>query len=322
MSPQSSRPVFSIPPDYVQTPYFQGAALSDLIGGVVMLKDETVSPVRSFKGRGAFHLCNQLLGEGLKLVCASAGNFGQGMAVAGAARGHSVTVFVSSSANPLKVRRMRELGAEVVSAGRDFDEAKHEARLFARRCGAVFVEDGAEDSITEGASSIGFEMLDSTPELDTVCIPLGNGALLCGIARALRSAPKPVRVIAVTALGAPAMRESLIHRRLIEAPAHTIADGIAVRSPVPEIMEELSRVVDLTLEVTDADIECAMRFVYEHHTIVTEPAGVVGVAAILKFPDLFRGSCVATILCGGNVAPEEYQRIFCVEGVHGSSRDS
>lgn len=276
-----------------------------------MLKDETVSPIRSFKGRGAFHFCQQLVGERLNLVCASAGNFGQGMAVAGTARGFSVTVFVSTSANPLKIGRMRELGAEVVCVGQDFDEAKHEARLFAEQQGAIFVEDGGDDAITEGASSIGFEMIDSWPDIDTIFVPLGNGALLCGVARALRATLKPVRIIAVTAAGAPAMKESLKHRRLIDAPANTIADGIAVRCPVPEIMEELSSVVHLTLEVTDLEIEHAMRFVYKHHNIVTEPAGVVGVAAILKFSGLFRGSRVATILCGGNVAPDLYQRIFC-----------
>src|SRR2546423_2283526 len=125
------------------TPQFVSEPLSALLGATVMLKVETLNPIRSFKGRGTDYLLHRIDVPAPGLVCASAGNFGQGIAYAGRRRGHRVTVFAAVNAIPLKVKRMRELGAEVVLAGDDFDAAKELARRRASETGAMFVEDGA-----------------------------------------------------------------------------------------------------------------------------------------------------------------------------------
>ncbi len=142
--------------------------------GEVVVKDETRSPIRSFKGRGAFHFCAHKTKPGMKLVCASAGNFGQGMAVAALEHGCHLTAFASQTANPLKIDRMRELGADVVLRETDFDEAKEAAREFAAIHDALFVEDGAKDEITEGTSSLGYEILDARPDVSQLVLPLAT----------------------------------------------------------------------------------------------------------------------------------------------------
>ena len=143
----------------------------------IVLKIETVNPIRSFKGRGAEFLLACLPPGQQTLACASAGNFGQGLAYAAKKRGFRVVVFAASTANPLKVERMRELGADVRLFGSDFDDAKEEARRFAEAAGARFIEDGRETEIAEGAGTIAVEICRSAQQLDALLIPLGDGPL-------------------------------------------------------------------------------------------------------------------------------------------------
>src|SRR5215510_11698318 len=136
-----------IDPVFLNSPQFQSDSLSRMLGLELFLKVETVNPIRSFKGRGAEFLTSCLPAEPQTLVCASAGNFGQGLAYAGKKRGFRVVVFAAESANPLKIERMRELGAEVQLFGSNFDVAKIEARRFAESTQARFIEDGRETEI-------------------------------------------------------------------------------------------------------------------------------------------------------------------------------
>jgi threonine dehydratase len=199
---------------------------------------------------------------------------------------------------------MRALGAEVRLAGADFDAAKIEARGFAEEAGLRFVEDGLETATAEGAGTIGVEL--STLGLDATLVPLGNGALLAGVALALRALSPKTAIIAVQAAGAPAMTESLrtgefiTHREM-----NTIADGIGVRIPIRETLADLKGMVDETLLVDEESILAGMQLIHRHAGLVVEPSGAVGIAALLENPKLFAGQRVATILCGGNVGPEQ-----------------
>jgi threonine dehydratase len=139
---------------FLNTPQFESEALSRELDLHLLLKVETVNPIRCFKGRGAELFVAGLAVNSTKLVCASAGNFGQGLAYAARKRGFQVVVFAAENANPLKLERMRQLGAEVQIFGRDFDAAKQRARSFAEESGACYVEDGREPAIAEGAGSI------------------------------------------------------------------------------------------------------------------------------------------------------------------------
>lgn len=306
---QIERAATLIDPVFCNSPQYECEPLSKALGASLLLKVETLNPLRSFKGRGADFFMHQNAHtlSGRILVCATAGNWGQAMAYVCRAREWPLVVYSATTANPLKVERMRAMGAEVRLHSEDFDTAKEEARRFCEATGAVFVEDGREASIAEGAGTIARELL-AQYEFDTLLLPLGNGALLTGAARWIKAHAPKVRVIGICAEGADAMAVSWRVQRLIERPSvHTIADGIAVRVPVIEALQDMNGLVDDVLLVSEASIEQAMRLVFQTAGLVVEPAGVVGVAAVLAHAGL-RDRRLATVLCGGNLTVEQVGR--------------
>jgi threonine dehydratase len=295
-----------IDPVFRDTPQFVSEPLSDQLGVTTILKVETINPIRSFKGRGTDYLLHRLGPQPNGIVCASAGNFGQGMAFGARKRSVTMTVFAAVSANPLKVERMRALGATVVLEGKDFDEAKDGALQHASRTGAFYVEDGLLGPISEGAGTVAYELEGMDETLDACFVPLGNGALVNGMGTWLkRSTPSPI-VIAVCPAGAPAMEMSWRAGRPISTPTlDTIADGIAVRVPVQEALEIMRRMVDDVMLVTDDEIVDAMRLVHRDAGLVVEPAGAAGIAAVAKRRSQLAGKRVAVILTGGNLTEEQ-----------------
>ena len=293
-------------------PVFSGSAqydcepLSQALGTRLALKVETLNPIRSFKGRGASYFVSKSVEAGggkNGFACASAGNFGQAMAYACRSHGLPMTVFAATNANPLKVERMRALGAEVRLEGSDFDGAKAIGRAWANEKGIPFIEDGREVWITEGAGAIGRELLARDDAFDAVVVPLGNGALLNGVARWLKAASPATEVIGVCALGAPSMERSWRAGAVVETEtADTIADGVAVRVPIPEAVADMRGLVDDVVLVDDDTTRRAMELVRRHAGIILEPAGALGVAAILKDPARYANRRIATILCGGNAS--------------------
>ncbi|HEX4931789.1 MAG TPA: pyridoxal-phosphate dependent enzyme [Gemmatimonadaceae bacterium] len=301
-----ARAAREIDPVFRHSPQFRPESLGEALGTELVVKVETVNPIRSFKGRGADFFVRELGDPSVPLVCASAGNFGQGLAYAARRVGQRLDVFASEVANPLKVARMRALGATVRQVGRDFDAAKAAARAFAAEHGAMFVEDGREVAISEGAGSIAVELSAWPAGFDAVVVPLGNGALLGGVATWLRAHAPATRIIGVCATGAPSMERSWRQRAVIETPyADTIADGIAVRVPIPDAVDDLQEIVDDIVLVDDTVTLEAMRLLLAHLGLVVEPAGAVGVAAIMADRTRYAGQRVATILCGGNLTPEQ-----------------
>jgi threonine dehydratase len=297
-----------VDPVFLNTPQFLSEPLSERLGCELTVKVETLNPLRSFKGRGTDFFLHRAGGTE-PLVCASAGNFGQGLAYAARSRGFPLTVFAAEKANPLKVARMRALGAEVKLEGADFDAAKAAARAFAEREGLRFVEDGREPEIAEGAGTIGLELSRLAGRLDAVLVPLGNGALLAGVGVWLKAYAPSIQVVGVCAAGAPAMERSWRSGTLQPTErAETIADGIAVRVPVPEALADLHGRVDDVLLVDEADIVRAMRLAFADLGLAVEPAGAVGVAALLAHPARFAARRVATVLCGGNLTPAQVER--------------
>ncbi len=298
----------AILPEFRSTPLIRHDALDDDTGARVWAKVETLTPIRSFKGRGADWFLRQASAEGddRPLVAASAGNFGQGLAYAATRRGRRLTVFAAETANALKVAAMRRLGAEIRQQGRDFDAAKDAARTHAAATGGRFVEDGAEAAIAEGAGTIAWEIDQAGLRPDVMLIPLGNGALATGMGAWIKSTAAATRVIAVAAAGAPAMAQSFAAGRCIEtAEVATIADGIAVRVPVPEAVAAMAATIDEVMTVDEDTIRAAMRLAHRRLGLVVEPAGVAGLAALLARPDRFAGRTVATPLCGGNLTDEQ-----------------
>src|SRR5207248_3004616 len=170
-----------IDPVFLHSPQFDCAPLSDRLGVETILKVESVNPIRSFKGRGADYLLHRLGKDDRPIVCASAGNFGQGMAYACRSRGRKITVFAARNASSLKVERMRALGAHIELTGDDFDEAKDAAKEHARKNDDLYIEDGRIGAIAEGAGTMARELTARHDALDAVFVPLGNGSLVNGI---------------------------------------------------------------------------------------------------------------------------------------------
>lgn len=279
---------------------------SDRLALSLVAKDETDNPIRSFKGRGTGYFLADLTGDRTPLVTASAGNFGQGLAYNAVRHGRSLVVFASINANPLKIEAMRRFGAEVFLAGEDFDAAKEAAKIYAVERELQFVEDGASAAIAEGAGTIAAELTDEVEDIDAVFIPLGNGALAAGIGCWFKSRSPRTRVIAVAAKGAPCMALSFNAGDAISTPeARTIADGIAVRIPVPSAVEWLKDTIDDVVLVDDDQLLDAMRFAHETWGRLVEPAGAAGLAAILAQASALKGCRVATMLCGANLTDQQ-----------------
>ncbi len=294
-----------IDPVFRATPQFVCEPLSDALGARVVVKVETLNPVRCFKGRGADYYATTL-SPGARVVTASSGNLGQALAYACRHRGAHLTVFAGTRANPLKLERMRALGATVRLAGQDFDAAKAEAYRFAIATILPFVEDGVEPRLSEGAGSIAVELLAGPERLDAVLVSLGNGAILGGMARWIAAQAPGTEVIGVAPSGAPCMEASFRLGRPVEAGAvNTIADGMATRVPVPEALADLRGTVSDVVLVDDATMIEGMRLVHRHLGLVLEPSGAAGIAAILTNVERFRGRTVAVVLCGGNLTPEQ-----------------
>jgi threonine dehydratase len=303
--PNIERAAAVIDPVFLHTPQFICEPLGTALGVRVALKVETLNPIRSFKGRGADLLVSRAAAD-VPLVTASAGNFGQAMAYACRKRGLELTVFASVNANPFKIERMRDLGAQVILHGQDFDEAKAEARRFAGESGSRLVEDGRDVETAEGAGTIGLEWLTFGERLNALLVPLGNGALFNGVARVIKARSPETRMIAVQAAAAPAMVESWRAGRPIECDSSgTIADGVAVRVPIDEALRDMDGLVDDAILVAEPAILEAVRLVHRHAGVVTEPSGVLGIAALIENRGAFRGGVAGTILCGGNLTAEQ-----------------
>lgn len=298
----------TIDPVFRNTPQFVCEPLSDAVGVRTLVKVEVANPIRSFKGRGADYLVGGLP-PGTRVITASAGNLGQAMAYACRKRGLVLTVYASVNANPLKLERMKALGADVVLYGEDFDAAKTEAKRVAAAIGIPMIEDGREPRLSEGAGSIAIELLSYAEPFDTILVSLGNGAILGGIARWLKAHAPKIEVIGVAASGAPCMEQSWRTGRLVEtASIDTIADGMATRIPIPEALGDLTGTIDDVLLVEDAAMVEGLRLVHRHLGLVLEPSGAAGIAALLENRKWFQGRTVATVLCGGNLTPEQAAR--------------
>jgi threonine dehydratase len=290
-----------IDPVFLDSPLMRHPALDEALGCRCALKVETLNPVRSFKGRGTEALMASLKPPPRAVMAASAGNFGQGLARAAQRRGVAATIFCATDASAMKVEAMRRLGATVELVGRDGEEAES---------GALFVEDGAHSEIAAGAGTMAQEMTEAGLEADALLVPIGDGALAIGIGAWMKAASPRTRIIGVVAAGAPAMARSFQARRAVDTPSvDTIADGIAVRAPIPAAVAQLTLAVDEIVMVSDAAILDAVRLLVRAAGLIAEPAGAAGVAAVLADRARFACQDVATILTGSHLDPALVARL-------------
>lgn len=279
----------SIDPVFLGTPQYECEQLSEALGCRLMIKVETANPIRSFKGRGGSLLVASLARHqagdlAQPIVSASAVNWGQALAYACRAYRRPLILFAAETANVLKIERMRALRADVRMTGIDFDAAVAAGRAHAAAHGLRFVADSQEVETSVGAGTIALELLERDQTFDAVLVPLGNGALLTGIGRWLKTASPSTKVIGVAAAGADAMAASWREGRIVERPSvATRADGIAVRVPIPQAVHDMAGTVDDVLLVDDDAILQAVRLLFDTAGLVVEPAGAAGVAARSPF---------------------------------------
>jgi threonine dehydratase len=199
---------------------------------------------------------------------------------------------------------MRALGAHVEIGGDDYDAAIATARAFAEESGLRFVQDGRDRWIAAGAGTMALELTEAGVLPDVAVVPVGNSALILGVAVWLRDRNPGVRVIGVCAEGAPAPVLSWRERRVVGSErVETVADGIGVREPFPESVAGMLELVDDMVLVSEAQLRAAVRRLAETTGLLVEAAGAAGVAALLADPDACRGAHAFTPLCGANLPP-------------------
>ncbi len=299
-----------IDPVFLDTPLYRCEALEPHLGCSVGIKLETANPVRSFKGRGTEVVASLLADNGSRAaVCASAGNLGPALAWSARGRGLDVTVVASRFAPEAKLDRIRAFGAKLEVVDGDFEMARARAVDIARRDGIRLVEDSLDLETCEGAATIGLELAEAATPFDAVLIALGGGALATGVGHVLKTRSPGTEVVCVQPLCAPAMTRSWHARRVVTTESmDTIADGVAGRFPIPEVLADLLLTADDAVRVKEESIMAGMRLLLDHAGLVVEPSAALGIAALLENPGRFAGKHVATIICGGNVDMAAYRR--------------
>jgi threonine dehydratase len=292
-----------IDPVFLGSPIVRQAGFDAALGCSVALKVETLNPIRSFKGRGTEALMASLTNRPTHVVATSSGNFGQGLARAATTRGVRATIFSGEDDNPGKLDAMRQLGAELRLVPRG-GNSKALARDMAAKAGALYVEDGAHPEIAAGAGTIGMELAMQCGALDAVLVQIGDGALISGVGSWIKATSPKTRVIGVTATGAPSFRASLKAGKPLGISADTIADGMAIDTPIASSVNAVAAIVDDVIEVNDEAMLDAMALLLGSASLVAEPSGAAGVAAILQNRKMFGGLKIAAIVTGGNVRPE------------------
>jgi threonine dehydratase len=286
-----------------RTPLDYSATFSRMTGSEVYLKYENLQKTGSFKIRGALFKISRLAGKVPGVVAASAGNHAQGVAYAAQRLGLPAVIVMPVDASIAKVEATKGYGAEVVLHGEIYDDAEAEALRIARERGYAFIPAFDDPEVIAGQATLGHEILDDLPGVETIVVPLGGGGLASGIAVVAKRRRPGVKIIGVEPAEVPKFTESLRAGRPVRvAPKPTIADGLAVKRPGHITFEIVRRLVDRVVTVTEDEIAHAIYLLLERAKVLAEGAGAAALAALLagKVPEA-RGSKTVAIISGGNI---------------------
>jgi len=294
------------------TPQYPWPLLARRAGREVWVKHENHTPTGAFKVRGGLNLLAQLAVRepGIAgLVSATRGNHGQSLAFAARRHGVRCVIVVPHGNSPDKNAAMRAFGAELVVHGRDFDEARGHAEELARAQGLRMIGP-FEPELVAGVATYALELFRAVAGIDTVYVPIGCGSGICGLISARNALGLGTAIVGVVSANANAYAQSFAAKRVIATDtANTVADGMAVRVPVPAALDVILAGAARVVEVTDGEIEDAIRAYFTDTHQLAEGAGAAPLAALLKEGDR-AGRRAAAILCGGNIDRDAYLRIL------------
>jgi len=288
----------------LDTPCVESRTLSEITGCQVFLKFENLQFTASFKERGACNKLVQLSDEERRrgVVTMSAGNHAQGVAYHAQRLGLRAVIVMPRFTPGVKIERTRSFGPEVVLHGDTLEEARSHAYALAEREGYTFVHPYDDEAIIAGQGTVGIEMLEAVPQLDTLVVAVGGGGLIGGVAAAAKALKPGIQVIGVQTLRFPAMYNALKQAALPQGDS-TIAEGIAVGRPGKLTQPLVERYVDDLLLVDEGDVEQAIVMLLEIEKTLVEGAGGAPLAAVLNERERFAGRRVGLVLGGGNIDP-------------------
>ncbi|AKA48515.1 threonine dehydratase [uncultured archaeon] len=287
-----------------RTPLFYSSTMSKTYSGNIHFKMENLQKTGSFKTRGAMYRISNLTEEEKKrgVTTASAGNHAQGLAYSAMVNGIDAKIVMPEFATPAKANAVLGYGAKVILHGSDYAEAREKADEIAQNENRVFIEAFNDPAIISGQATIGLEILEDLPDVDTIVVPVGGGGLIAGVALGAKYLKKDVRIIGVQSELSDSMRLSMLEGKLVPKVSYdSIADGITVKYPGELNLKVAMKYVDEVVTVTEEGIAKALFKLLERNKTLVEPSGAAGFAAIMEGKVNVAGKNVAVILSGGNI---------------------
>ncbi len=297
------------------TPQYSWPLINERLGAEAWIKHENHTPVGAFKLRGALVYSDWLKKSQPELAgvfAATRGNHGQGVGMAARLLGLKAVIVVPHGNSREKNSAMLAQGVELVEYGHDFQESLEHAQGQAQSRGFAMV-DSFHERLVMGTATYALELFRAAPPLDTIYVPVGLGSSICGVAAARRALGLSTEIVGVVAAGSPSYALSFARRKVVEAPSHTIADGLACRIPNPEALEVIWSNVARIVAVTEAEIADAMRAFYRDAHNLAEGAAAAALAGALKERSQLRGRRVGIVLTGGNVDAPLFTKVLAGE---------
>ena len=302
----------TIAPYVSPTPLISYPALDNYIGAEIRLKHENHHPLGAFKVRGGINLLAHMDPEQLSrgLITASTGNHGQSVANACRIFGAKAVIVVPEGANPLKVRSMRNLGAQVLFHGANFDQAREYSERLSKEEGYRYVHAANEPLLVAGVATYALEILEEFPDVEYILVPLGGGSGASGCSIVAKAVNPSVKVVAVQSQQAPAAYLSWKNKEICHAPMNTKAEGLATESGYQVPQEILWDLLDDFLLVSDDEIGHAIGVLLEKAHTLAEDAGAAALAGAIKMKDEIQGKRVAVVVSGANVTLDRLKDVL------------
>ncbi len=295
------------------SPLLHNAWLSECYGCELYLKMETMQPIGSFKIRGATYKISTLSPAERKkgVIAASAGNHAQGVAWGSRTLGVNARIIMPKSAPLMKIENTRKLGAEVLLAGENYDEAFQEAQKIAKKTGRIYVHAFDDRYVVAGQGTIGLEILEQLPDVDLIVGAIGGGGMMGGISIAVKEMRKQTQLIGAQAEGATSMLQSIEKGEVVRlAKVETFADGIAVKEARENLFNILAPRLDQVLSADDESIAASILTLLEKAKVVSEGAAAVSLAVLDQIKTKLKGKKVVVVLGGGNIDVNVLARII------------